>query len=180
MTKVTADDAVVKHLTNPLRGRPQPLGDVMRQAHRVLVSHLDEALDEAGYAAVRSSHVSVLATVDPEGSRLSELVERGGRTKQATAQLAGHLVAQGYVELVPDPADGRAKRYVPTAQAYTLLAACEDIVTRYERWLEGVVGVDGLVRLRAILTTIVEGNTRPSEAAEPLDARAPAEVEGHR
>ena len=75
---------------------------------------------------------------------------------------------------------GRAKRYVPTTQAYTLLAACEDIVTRYERWLEDVVGADGLVRLRAILTTIVEGNTRPSEAAEPLDARAPAEVEGHR
>jgi DNA-binding MarR family transcriptional regulator len=169
MTNMAADGSVVKHLTNPLLGRPQPLGDVMRQAHRVLVSHLDEALDAAGYPTLRSAHVSVLATVDPEGSRLSELVDRGGRTKQATAQLAGHLVAQGYAELVPDPADRRAKRYVPTARAYTLLAACEEIVANYERWLEGVVGADGLVRLRAVLLTIVEGNTAPARAADPLD-----------
>ena len=158
MTKVSADEPVVKHLTNPLLGRPQPLGDVMREAHRVLVSHLDGALDAAGYSEVRSAHVSVLATLHPEGSRLSELVDRGGRTKQATAQLAGHLVTAGYAELVPDPSDRRAKHYVPTAAAYALLAECQDIVTAYEQWLEDVVGPDGLVALRAILTTIVEGN----------------------
>jgi DNA-binding MarR family transcriptional regulator len=169
MTKMSGDEPLVNYLTNPLLGRPQPLGDVMRQAHRVLVSHLDGALDAAGYSTVRSAHVSVLATVDPAGSRLSELVDRGGRTKQATAQLAGHLVAHGYVELVPDPADGRAKRYVPTAPGYALLAACQDIVTGYERWLEGVVGPEGLIRLRAILTTIVEGNTAPPETADPVD-----------
>jgi DNA-binding MarR family transcriptional regulator len=78
-------------------------------------------------------------------------------------------VAHGYVELVPDPADGRAKRYVPTAPGYALLAACQDIVTSYERWLEGVVGPEGLIRLRAILTTIVEGNTAPPETADPVD-----------
>jgi DNA-binding MarR family transcriptional regulator len=158
MTKVSVEEPVVKHLTNPLLGRPQPLGDVMREAHRVLVSHLDGALDAAGYSEVRSAHVSVLATLHPDGSRLSELVDRGGRTKQATAQLAGHLVTAGYAELVPDPSDGRAKHYVPTAAAYALLAECQDIVTAYEQWLEDVVGPDGLVALRAILTTIVEGN----------------------
>jgi DNA-binding MarR family transcriptional regulator len=145
---------MVKRLTNPLLGRPRPLGDVMREAHRRLVSYLDRALRDAGYPDVASAHASVLATIDPEGSRLATLVERGGRTKQATAELAGHLVARGYVELVPDPTDGRAKLYVPTQRGFTLLAACEGIVDGYEAWLNGVVGPEAVEHLRRTLLTI--------------------------
>lgn len=155
MTNIADGEQMVKRLTNPLFGRPTPLGDVMRQAHRRLVSYLDRALREAGYPDLRSAHVSVLATVDPAGTRLATLVARGGRTKQATAELAGHLAATGYVRLVGDPSDGRAKLYVPTGEAYTLLAVCEGVVDRYERWLEGVVGPDGVAQLRRTLLAIV-------------------------
>ncbi len=66
------------------------------------------------------------------GTRLATLVTRGGRTKQATAELAGQLVRHGYLELHADPTDGRAKLYVPTSAGTDLLTVCAGIVVRYE------------------------------------------------
>jgi DNA-binding MarR family transcriptional regulator len=151
MTNLARDTEKVKGLTNS-----RPLGDVMREAHRTLVAHLERALREAGYHDVGAAHASVLATVDVAGSRLATLVERGGRTKQATAELAGHLTARGYLRLRPDPTDGRAKLYVPTASGRRLLAACEVVVVAYEKWLDDVLGEDGVAQLRRALTAIVD------------------------
>jgi DNA-binding MarR family transcriptional regulator len=155
MTNLSRDPDIVKSLTN-VPGWDRPLGDVMREAHRTLVTHLERALRKAGYDDVGAAHASVLATVDRHGARLATLVERGGRTKQATGELAGHLVARGYLELHPDPTDGRAKLYLPTASGYELLASCELIVEAYEKWLNGVLGESGVAQLRHALTEIVD------------------------
>jgi DNA-binding MarR family transcriptional regulator len=156
MTKLPHDAAVVKDLTNPLAGRPRPIGDLMRQARQRLMAFLDSRLIEAGYADIGAAHVSVLATVEPGGSRLSALVERGGRTKQATAQLAGHLLDRGYLDNRPDPADGRASLYLLTQHGWDLIAAAETVVAEYEAWLEGMLGRNAVAQLRRALTTIAD------------------------
>lgn len=155
MTNVAGRRRLVKSLTNPLAGRPRPIGDLMREAHRRLVQHLDRALREDGWTDVKAPHASVLATVDMDGSRLAVLVDRGGRTKQATAELTGHLVAAGYLRLVPDPTDRRAKLYVPTKRGIALLDSCERIVTAYEKWLDDAVGRNAVEQLRETLIAIV-------------------------
>ena len=40
---------------------------------------------------------------------MSELAARAQITKQSMAELVAHLEQYGYVERIPDPADGRAK-----------------------------------------------------------------------
>lgn len=154
MTKFALSTDIVKPPTNPMDVRP--IGDLMRQAQYRLVSFLDAALREAGYTDVSSAHVSVLATVDRQGTRLMTLVERGGRTKQATAELAGQLLTRGYVTLAPDAADGRAKLYSPTESGVALLAAAAKVVSGYESWLDRMLGQDAITQLRHTLTTIVE------------------------
>jgi DNA-binding MarR family transcriptional regulator len=160
MTKLSPVAQEVKRLTNPLAGLPTPLGDLMRQAHQRLVAYLDRALTDSGYTNVRSAHVSMLATIDADGSRLATLAERGGRTKQATAQLAGHLLEQGYVTLDPDASDGRAKLYKPTESGSALLATAERVVGGYEEWLDRMLGQDAIDQLRRTLTTIIDGSAR--------------------
>ena len=160
MTKLPPVAKEVKRLTNPFSGQPTPLGDLMRQAHQRLVAYLDRALTESGYTNVRSAHVSVLASIDADGSRLATLVERGGRTKQATAQLASHLREKGYVTLGPDASDRRAKLYRCTESGWVLLATAERVVVGYEEWLDRMLGQDAIDQLRRTLTTIVEGSTR--------------------
>jgi DNA-binding MarR family transcriptional regulator len=154
MTNLSGQSEVVNRLTSSLADRP--IGDLMRQAHQRLVAFLDGALREAGYNDVTSPHVSVLATVDAEGSRLATLVERGRRTKQATAGLTSHLLARGYVTLQPDATDGRAKLYFVTQSGTALLRAAEKVVTEYEKWLDHMLGPDALSQLRGILSTIID------------------------
>jgi DNA-binding MarR family transcriptional regulator len=156
MTNLPNPSEIVKRLTNPLADRPLPIGDLMRQAQQRLAAFLDGSLRDAGYADVRAAHVSVLATIDIDGSRLTALVERGGRTKQATAQVATHLLDRGYIGLAPDPLDGRAKLYTLTDRGWRLLDAASMIVTDYERWLNEIEGPDAIARLRQTLTLIID------------------------
>lgn len=163
MTKISHDPEIVNHLTSWIVDRPRLIGDLMRQAHQRLVSYLDTALREVGYSDVTSAHVSVLATIDAEGCRLTTLVERGGRTKQATAELAAHLLAQDYISIAPDPTDGRAKRYALAKRGWALLADAEKVVTGYEAWLDRMLGRDGIEQLRNTLTTIINDRRQPGE-----------------
>src|SRR4051812_50083700 len=48
MTSFRDDAELVKRLTNSASGRERPLGDLMREAHRALVVHLELALRAAG------------------------------------------------------------------------------------------------------------------------------------
>lgn len=82
---------------------------------------------------VRSPHVCVLATVDPGGSRLTTLTERGGRTRQAVAEFVWRLVARGYLDAVVDPTDGRAQLFHPTPRTSALPATCERVIDDYGR-----------------------------------------------
>ena len=66
----------------------------------------------------------------------------------------GHLATNGYLRLVPDPDDRRAKLYVPTERGLELLSACAHIVADYERWLDGIVGPDPVAQLRRTLFKI--------------------------
>ena len=70
---------------------------------------LYERLSAAGYGDVKPGHGCVFGTIDPEGSRLTVLAARARMTKQTVGEVTNDLERLGYVERVPDPADGRAK-----------------------------------------------------------------------
>lgn len=94
------------------------------------------------------------------------MAKRGGRTKQATAELARHLTRLGFLRLIPDPADGRAKLYVPTQLGFELLTSCAVIVDDYERWLDEVLGRDSVAVLRNILLRIVADQATRASSSE--------------
>ncbi len=63
-----------------------------------------------GFDDVREGHGCVFGFIDLEdGSRLTDLAERAGLTKQAVGEAVAELERKGYLERVPDPEDGRAK-----------------------------------------------------------------------
>jgi DNA-binding MarR family transcriptional regulator len=74
------------------------------------VKRLFARLRERGFEHVREGHGCVFGFIDIEnGSRLTELAERAGLTKQAVGEAANELERLGYVERLPDPKDKRAK-----------------------------------------------------------------------
>src|ERR1700754_2964806 len=70
-------------------------------------------LAEQGHPDVRPRHGAVLAFLDREGTRASDLARLSGRHKQVITTLIDELAELGYVERRPDPDDRRAKTVLP-------------------------------------------------------------------
>jgi DNA-binding MarR family transcriptional regulator len=101
-----------------------------------------------------ASHARLLDHVPPEGARATELAARTRITKQALGQLATQLADRGYLEMVPDPKDKRAKliRCTPRGDEarHALRATAADLE---ERW-RAAVGEHRYAVFREVLTEL--------------------------
>jgi DNA-binding MarR family transcriptional regulator len=87
----------------------QPMIRLLDVAFDEFTDELAKRVDAAGFTDIRPGHGCVFGTIDPEGSRLTDLAERANMTKQSVGEATNDLEQRGYVERVPDPEDGRAK-----------------------------------------------------------------------
>lgn len=117
-----------------------------------LVAEMHDGLPAQGFDDIRPSHsVSVLRTVDPEGTRPGELARRAGVTPQAMAEFVRHLEARGYVERVPDPTDGRARLVRLTARGREASAAAHVVFTAIEDRWKRTLGARRYTQLKEML-----------------------------
>ena len=116
--------------------REIPLPGLLQLTHDVFEAELFPQLHAAGYGDLRPGHGCVFGTITPEGARLTDLAERANLTKQAVGEVVSELEQRGYVERVPDPADGRAKIIRLTErgkEAWTLgMSLMNDMRRRWE------------------------------------------------
>ena len=89
--------------------RDLPLIALLSQVRDAVAEELFTRLTELGFAELRPAHGCVFANIDDGGSRLTDLAERSGFTKQSVGEAVADLERLGFVERVRDPADGRAK-----------------------------------------------------------------------
>ena len=73
---------------------------------------------------------------------------------QAMSELVEHLVSHGYLERMPDPSDRRAKLIVLTDLGYEALQDAFDTIIGIEADLEVLLGRDGLVQFRRVLSQV--------------------------
>jgi DNA-binding MarR family transcriptional regulator len=74
----------------------------------------------------------VLQYTKPEGSRLTDIAQRAGLTKPTVLAAVDDLQRLGYVERLPDPADGRAKLVRLTPRGAATAAEGARIIARVE------------------------------------------------
>jgi DNA-binding MarR family transcriptional regulator len=139
-----------------------PIPALLTTAKNAALEELRRGLAEHGHEAIREGHGCVFGYIEPDGSRLTYLADASGLTKQAVGEAVDDLQALGYVERVPDPADGRAKivRLTPTgAEARSVgRKALEDV----ERRWAAEIGEERIAEMRATLEEIfalVSGHT---------------------
>jgi DNA-binding MarR family transcriptional regulator len=94
----------------------------------------------AARGQVSAAHVHITRHVAIEGSRLTELAQKAGMTKQAMGDLVDQCEAWGLVTREPDPRDarGRIVRFTPTGRAW--LRAFRDAVAQAEAEFRQEVG----------------------------------------
>ena len=132
--------------------RQEPnLGILLFVAYRALEQRAYDAVVAAGVRDITPAQARIAARIGPGGTRVSDLADQARVTKQSAGFLVEQLEAAGYVDRVPDPADGRARLVRLTARADPVVAAADAEVERVLHEWAGHVGAD---RLRQVHQTL--------------------------
>ena len=91
---------------------------------------------------ISAAHVHITRHLAIEGSRLTDLAQAAGMSKQAMGDLVDQCTAWGLVQRQADLQDARAKRVVFTADGLAWLQAFKDAVAQAEAEFKEAVGHD--------------------------------------
>lgn len=96
----------------------------------------------AARAQVSAAHVHITRHLELQGTRLTELAEKAGMSKQAMGDLVDQCEAWGLVTREADPRDARARvvKFTPTGLAW--LQAFKDAVAQAEGEFRAELGPD--------------------------------------
>lgn len=141
------------------------IGLLFQQLARDFERRARGTLRERGHIGLQPSHQVIFASLGPDGARLTDLAERAAMTKQAMGQLIDDLERLGYVERVPDPADGRAKIVRLTRAGRTFLDDAADVVAAIWRDYAALLGERELTRLQSRLGSLLEHARNGAERA---------------
>jgi DNA-binding MarR family transcriptional regulator len=128
-------------------------------AARLLFAIEDELyarLEEAGHGELTRLHGAVIAYLDEEGTRATELARRSGRHKQIIGRIVDELEELGYVERRPEPTDRRAKLVVPTARGREVMRLSDEIILDVERRQAELHGEKAYTRFKRTLRAVVD------------------------
>ncbi len=132
-------------------------------ASRLLFSLQEELFEElaaSGYDDLHPRHGAVLAYLDEDGVRATELARLSGRHKQIVGRLIDELEELGYVERRPDPEDRRAKLIFPTERGLEQVRLGDEIVADIEARHAKEVGVKTYAQFRDVLRGVVARRTQ--------------------
>ncbi len=123
------------------------LGDAMRRFDarvlQLMASNEGVPLALANLAArdqISAAHIHITRHLAQQGSRLTELAQAAGMTKQAMGNLVNQCEAWGLVTREDDPLDARAKRVVFTDTGLAWLQAFRIAVLQAEQEFREAVG----------------------------------------
>lgn len=148
-----------------VRLRREQIGRSALELTRYFEAESLQRLHGRGHRTLTMGQKGVIPHLPVAGARLTALAARAGMTKQAMMKLVDGLELQGYLERVPDPADGRAKIVRFTERGRGLLDDGLSIVREIEAELAQTLGERRFERVRADLAELVErlGVVMPDE-----------------
>ena len=135
-------------------------------AARLLFAIQDELyarLEDAGHGELTRLHGAVIAHLDEEGTRATELARRSGRHKQIIGRIVDELEELGYVERRPERTDRRAKLVVPTERGREVMRLSDEIIRDIERRQAAALGNAPYDEFKRTLRAVVDSLTRPAD-----------------
>ena len=147
--------------------RESGLGILAARLLFAIQDELYDRLEDAGHGQLTRLHGAVIAHLDQEGTRATELARRSGRHKQIIGRIVDELEELGYVERRPERTDRRAKLVVPTERGREVMRLSDDIILDIERRQAAALGSGTYDDFKRTLLAVVESFT-PSHA-QPAD-----------
>jgi DNA-binding MarR family transcriptional regulator len=143
--------------------RTTNIGRLMLMAFKNFENSLLASLQKEGFPDIRPAHLSVLRQMDIAGTRIIDIAERAGTTKQAMGQLVAECVKQKLVVLSVDPTDRRAKIVAFTERGLALIQVAHHIVVELEDHYRKEVGKRRYQVMADALAAVAALQTRPDD-----------------
>ena len=151
---------------DPISPPPRPLPALLTEVKMAAVRQLQSRLADLGPGDIREGHGCVFGFIDlDEGTRLTELADRSGLTKQAVGEAVTELERLGYVKRLPDPDDGRAKIIKLTDWGVDAVLKGRRVFAEIEAGWAEQLGPELLAKFREAATAIAELERAPVVAA---------------
>lgn len=149
------------------------------QAYYWMDESLQNHLRAEDFADLSRTQSMILTSIADGVTRPAELARRLGVSRQAVQQILADLAQRGLVDLLPDPADARAKIVTYHARGREARKATFRALGRINRILEERIGRGALDELRRVLLDVEWGEPieAPRKSATQLARRAKAGLE---
>jgi len=144
---------------------PASLGVLLRLLHQQFAGAVDQALGEAGFGDVRSTHASVFTFTPPEGISVAELTRHARVRKQSMTQTVEELERLGYLERRPNPLDRRSRLVVLTARGRKVRPLAMAAGREIEAAWAAVIGEAPLADLKRGLADLLARTAAPVNEA---------------
>jgi DNA-binding MarR family transcriptional regulator len=148
------------------------IGALLAIPTQVIGRRVAAAVVEHGFTDYRPTYQPVFQWCRPEGSRLTELAERVGVTKQSMGEIIDVLEQRGYVERVPDPTDGRAILFRRTPRGWEVNRIAHQVVEQVQQEWAQALGQERFTSLLDTLQQLALMLDEPGGVAHP-DALLP-------
>ncbi|QUQ66088.1 MarR family winged helix-turn-helix transcriptional regulator [Kutzneria sp. CA-103260] len=147
--------------TRSERNKTNPdLGVLSGRLLFAIQQELFATLAAQGFGDLHPRHGAVLAYVDVEGVRATELSRLSGQHKQVIGTMIDELEALGYVERRPDPADRRAKLVCPTERGQAQMRAADKIMASIQDRHARRLGREAFAQFKATFIDVTEHQRR--------------------
>ena len=131
------------------------LATLMFVSYRAMDERVRQAMRDAGYD-VTVAQSRLAQRIAEDGTRLTELADRAGVTKQTASLLVAALEREGLVERVPDPEDGRARLIRMSTRGREAAQRAMEVVIGVEGEWTAHLGPELTERLREALIRLRE------------------------
>ena len=145
-------------MSRPTIGNRPLIGGLLRLAWERVRRDIDTGVRAEGYDDLNPAHLAPFRYNGPDGQRPSRMAEQMGITKQSLNDLLRHLENTGYLNLVPDPDDSRARLVRLTPRGRALHAALWTQAHRAEARLRDAIGKAAFEEFKKTLRAISTDN----------------------
>jgi DNA-binding MarR family transcriptional regulator len=141
---------------------------LLLRAVRAVQATYIERLQQRGHPGLRTGHIPVLAGLNPDagpdsppGTRITDLANRAGMTRQMMGRLVRELESLGYLATAAHPDDLRAVVVTMTERGNAIRAEAAEIIAEMEADYAVLLDDPDLAALKGALQAIIR--TAPNQ-----------------
>lgn len=134
-----------------------------------MLTDLTDQMKQFGFDDLRPAHSAVFENIglSSRGTRLVDLAARAAITPQSMSELVTNLESLGYLERIPDPDDGRARRIRLTGRGHEAGRAAMHAMRSIDaQWLEAIGFPPGRVLHIALERALSLDDTRRNASTQ--------------